>query len=338
MNKILNLFNEEFVINFFKKKILPLYPDFKKIEEIKIIPHKKHVWEKTYHVVIEFETTFLSKKNKKNKLPIFCSAHSNEPRKNVYTSLKYLWDKGFGTGYLSIPHPLFYSNYFHGTFYRGVAGQHLYYYIRKNNRNEIEQIVPKAAAWFAKLHNTKNKNSKNFNKINSRIKTVIPGTKHILERISRDYPEYLEFYTSAYKNFIKKESLFFNSTPKRWLVHGDAHPENIIKMSKRKIAVIDFTDLCLADYARDLGAFVQQLEYMMNRKIKDAKYSKKISNLFINTYFSKSKKTKLDNSTKERIDTYYSWTAIRTATHFLLKDQPEVNRAEQLIKKIKKHI
>ena len=58
MNKILTLFQEDFVLDFFNKKILPLYPDFKKIEKIKIIPHKNNVWEHTYHVVIEFETSW----------------------------------------------------------------------------------------------------------------------------------------------------------------------------------------------------------------------------------------------------------------------------------------
>jgi thiamine kinase-like enzyme len=335
MNKILDLFNEGFVEDFFKEKVLPLYPDFKKIEKIKIIPHKKHVWEHTYHVVIEFETTFLNTNNKKIKLSIFCTAHSNEPRKNVYTSLKYLWDKGFGRGHLSIPHPLFYSKTFQGTFYRGVSGQHLYHYIRLNNRDVIDTMIPKTAAWFAKLHSLKTNDSKNFNRANSRIKTVMPGVKHILERIHHDYPEYLNFYQNIYKDFVKKESSFFKNTNERWLVHGDAHPENIIKMGKQKIAVIDFTDLCLADFSRDLGTFIQQLEYMMNRKINDSVYTKQTIKLFIDSYFSKLKNVELDSSILNRINTYYNWTAIRTTTHFLLKEKSEPERAKQLINTIK---
>ncbi len=338
MNKILNLFEEDFVLNYFNKKVLTLYPDFKKIERIKIIPHKEHVWEHTYHVVIEFKTTFVDKLGKKNKLSIFCTAHSDEPRKNVYTSLKYLWDKGFSSGYLSIPHPLFYSNDFRATFYRGVNGQNLYHYIKQNDRATIEQIIPKAAAWFAKLHSVETKDSKNFNKINSRIKTVMPGIKHIFSRIKNDHPEYLSFYQSVYKDFTKKELSFFNNTKERWLVHGDAHPENIIKMGKKKIAIIDFTDLCLADFARDLGTFSQQLEYMMSRKINDPVYTKKIIALFVDSYFSKSKKTKLNNSILERMNTYYNWTSVRTATHFLLKENPEPQRAKILIEKIKKSL
>ncbi len=338
MNKIFNLFNENFVNDFFVKKILPLYPNFLAIKKIKIIPHKKHIWEHTYHVVIEFSVTFSKINGQKITLPIFCTAHSDEPRKNVYTSLKYLWSRGFASDHLSIPHPLFYSHEFKGTFYRGVTGHHLYYYIRNNRQNIINQMIPQTAQWFAKLHSLNTNNSKNFNKNNSRIKTVTPGVKHILARIKNDYQEYFNFYQQAYHFFIEQENNFLNSTKQKWLVHGDAHPENIIRMSPRKIAVIDFTDLCLSDFARDLGTFTQQLEYMMNRKIGDTNYTQKTIQLFINSYFIKIKNVTLNNNISQRISNYYNWTSLRTATHFLLKENPEPKRAKYLIKQIKNNL
>ena len=113
MNKIHKLFDEKFVKNLFNKKVLPLYPEFEKIKSIKIKSHKKGIWEKKYyHVVLEFKTTFVTKEGKLKKLPIFCSAHHEEPRKNVHTVLKYLWDNSFSKGHLTVPHPLFYSTYF----------------------------------------------------------------------------------------------------------------------------------------------------------------------------------------------------------------------------------
>ena len=331
MNKILNLFDEQYVINLFNKKILPIYPDFKSIKKIKIHAYKKNIWEKTYHVVIKFSTYFLTKNNKIVILPIICSAHSDEPRKNVYTALKFLWNNNFGTGYLSVPHPLFYSKEFKGTFYRGVEGNNLYHYIRENRQDEINLIIPKIALWFAKLHNTPIKEAKNFNKINSRIKTAMPGVEHILERIKEKYPNYFDFTKNIYKELIQTENDFLSSTNKRWLVHGDAHPENVIKMGKKKIGVIDFTDLCLSDFARDLGTFLQQLEFMCNRKIKDEKYIKKIKDLFLETYLNK-QNIKLDSNLQKRINNYYNWTATRTATFFLLKSNPEPNRADKIIK------
>jgi thiamine kinase-like enzyme len=117
-------------------------------------------------------------------------------------------------------------------------------------------------------------------------------------------------------------------------VHGDAHPENIIKMGKRKIAVIDFTDLCLTDFTRDLGTFLQQLEYMCGRKIADKKYAEKVKKLFLEEYFKYVKDVENDLDVEERIETYYYWTAMRTATHFLMKSGPEPTRAEPILKQI----
>lgn len=337
MNKILQLFDEQYVIDLFKKKVIPKYHDFFDVKRVEIKKHKTNVWEDTYHVVIEFNTTFIKKDGTTESLPIFCSAHSEEPRKNVYLVLQYLWESGFNKGLLTIPHPLFYSNYFRGTFYRGVKGKPLYYYIREKNFNEIEEIVPKAAALFAKLHKLTTNDARNFNKKNSRIKTVIPGRHHILAKIKKVHPNYYNFYKKAYNIFISKEEKFLASTDKRWFIHGDAHPENIIKMSKRKIAMIDFTDFCLSDFARDLGCFLQQFEYMSNRKIQDEKYAEKIKNLFLKHYFL-NVNIKLDDSLHERIENYYNWTAIRTTTFFLLQENVEIERAEFLINKIKNNL
>ena len=131
----------------------------------------------------------------------------------------------------------------------------------------------------------------------------------------------------------KKEKDFFSKNKQRWLIHGDAHPENVIKMGKKKIAFIDYTDICLSDFARDIGTFMQQLEYMVERKIKDSSYARHLLNMFIEEYFSKSKKD-LNQDVKERIDNYYYWTTMRTATHFLLKSDPEPDRAKPLIEKV----
>lgn len=337
MGTIRDLFNENKVIELFKKKVLPLYSDFSDIKKIKIIPHKDYVWENSYHIVLEFATTFQTKEGKIKKLSIFCSGHSEEPRKNVYDALEYLWNNGFSKGYLTIPHPLFYSKKYRAIFYRGVKGKNLYRYIRKKDFENIEMITPKAAAWFAKLHNLSIENAKNYNPLNSKIETVIPGVPHILERIEEDYPEYLEAFKKLYKEFTKKENSFLSSSRKRWLVHGDAHPENVIKMGQRKIGVIDFTDLCLSDFARDVGTFLQQLEFMIMRKIGDQKYAEKMKKIFLENYLVNAT-INIDKEEFKRIDNYYNWTAIRTATFFLLKHNAEPERAYPIIKKVCKNL
>jgi hypothetical protein len=334
MNIIKKLFDKKYLQDLFTEKILPHYSDFVEIKKISITPHKKHIWETTYHVVIQFDITFKTSEGKRKTLPFYCSAHSNEPRKSVYEALRYLWENGFGHGYLSIPHAIFYSEYFKGTFYRGVKGNNLYHYIREQRFDEIEAIVPKTAAWFSKLHDLPAEKAINFNPKNSRVQTVLPGVPHILKKVGNFYPAYLDAYEKIYKNINKKETEFFNSTEKRWMVHGDAHPENVIKMSKKKIAVIDFTDICLSDFARDIGSFMQQLEFMIMRKIEKQDYADKIKELFKTEYFKHSRRRPLTDSVEERMRYYYNWTAMRTATHFLLKDCPEPDRAYPIIEQV----
>lgn len=328
-------FDEQYIKDFFTKKILPLYPDFLEVLNLRIIAHKKNVWEKSHHMVIEYRTKFLGCDGRIRQLPIYCSTHSEESRRGVYESLRFLWDKGFNKGYLSIPHPLLYSDEFQGVFYRGVDGHNLYYYIKQGDKTEIESIVKKSARWFAKLHRMTG--ARNFNPLNSRIETVLPGLAHILERMSHDYPELEGGVRHIYDIINNKEKDFFKHSEKQWLVHGDAHPENIIRMSPRKIAIIDFTDLCLSDFTRDLGSFTQQLEFMIMRKIKDQAFSDKMKKLFLDTYFSVSN-DKLSTSVEERIENYYYWTSMRTAIYYLIKGEAEPQRAFPLIEKTKKHL
>lgn len=332
-NKILQFFDEKFITKLLKERVLPQYPAFASVKKVKIIPHKKLVWESTYHVVLEFKTTFLTSRGKKKILSIFSTAHSTEPRKNVYYGLKFLWKNNFSKGFLTIPHALFYSNFYKATFYRGVNGHNLYYFIGAKNFQAIEEILPKTAAWFAKLHSLSTAGAKNFNKKNSRVKTVVPGVENILKKISDKYPQYQELSKKIYEIIIKEEEKFFSSTGRRWLTHGDAHPENVIKMGKKKIAIIDFTDLCLADFARDIGSFLQQLEYMCDKKIGDPEYSLKAKKIFLDNYF-RNAKIKMSDYLEERINNYYNWTMMRTATSLLLQHNPRPDHAEPLIKQI----
>ena len=337
MNKILQLFDQEYVADLFNEKVLPLYPDFKEIKSIKITPIKKNVWTTTYHVVIEFLTTFSSPDGSQLELPIYGSAHSDESRKNSFEALSFLWRRGFGQGNLTVPRPLFFSEYFNGYFYRGVQGNNLYHYIRQQNTQEVENIISKAAAWFAKLHGLPANRAKNFNKLNSRVETVIPGYDLIFTKLQKYYPDHCQAYRQTFEHIRRQEKEFLKATKKRWLIHGDAHPENVIKMSAQTIAVIDFTDICLADFARDLGAFLQQFEFMSIRKIPDENYLAKIKNLFLDNYF-KLSGAKLDDSLRQRINYYYSWTALRTATMLLLKESPEPERAHELLNKARQDL
>lgn len=314
MNTINLLLDKKYVLAYFKKKLLPLYKNYSSINLIEIIPHKKYIWSNTYHVVFQFNVK-LSNNHNSITLPIFISAHSSESRKHVYQSLNFLWSKNFSEETLTIPKPLFYSNKFNGCFYVGIEGTNLYQLIRSKDITSIKATIPKVAKWFSKLHNTK-KPTNEFKLKESKISNVVPGKANILKTIDNNYPNYLNDYNSIYNVLIKNEEEYLLKLKKLYVVHGDAHPENIIQIDGKKLGVIDFTDLCLADYARDIGTFIQQLEYMCDRKLNDTKLSKELSNDFLEHYLKYAKIIK-DDFLLDRINNYYNWTCIRTATYFL---------------------
>lgn len=338
MNKILKLLDEEFVLELLRKEVLPQYPSFSALNKVEARPYKKFIWETTYHVVISWEAYFLTQDGEEVKLPIFCSAHSNETRENILEALQYLWANGFPDANFQLPRPLFYSREFNGTFYRGLRGENLLYYIKKSDRPEIEKIIKESAALFYKLHNLKIGPEANFNPINARIKTVIPGVKDILKEVDLRFKgRYTADLKQVYDYLIEQEERFFSAGGKLSLVHGDAHPENIIKTGENKIGLIDLADLCLSDFTRDLGSFMQQLEYKIIVKAGDFEYAQTMKKLFLDTYF-KIGGSKITPDLERRIKLYYNFTAIRTAVFFFLKDGHDEERGRTLLGGAKKDL
>ncbi len=333
MNKIHNLFDANFVKEFFKEKVLPLYPEVYDINSVKIKPYKKFIWKTTYHVVVDFHVEFLLENNKTRKTHIVCSAHSSEPREKAFVVLSYLWRRRLGKGVV-LPRPLFYCPDFRGSFYRALNGKDLCHYILKKDKETIRDLTAKASLMLARLHllKLKNNNLPKFEESNSKIAMVIPGVKKISSEIEKRYGKDMhEKVVVPYFKCISKEEEYLNKNLELCLVHGDFHTENIIRVSSRKVGLIDFTDFSLSDYARDLGNFLQQLEYKLELKYYyERDFIKEMKHLFLNEYLNESGKT-LDDGLQARINNYYKWTALRTAAYWLMKDKPEPKRAEAIV-------
>lgn len=335
MNKIIKLLDEDYILELFRAEVLPLYPTFVSLNKVKVKPYKQFIWETTYHVVISWDAYFINKEGEEVKLPIFCSAHSSEMREIIYEALGYLWKNNFPDSNFKLPRPLFYSPEFNGTFYRGLKGENLLYYIKKCDRPEIEKIITESAALFNKLHNLKISPEANFNPLNARIGTVIPGVENVLSEVGLRFKgKYVNDLRLIYDYLIAQEEMFFSSTSKLFLIHGDAHPENIIKTNMNKIGLVDFTDLCLGDFARDLGSFMQQLDYKITSKAGDYNYAQEMKKLFLDTYLKVSGR-KINPDLERRIKLYYNFTAIRTASFFFLKQGHDETRGDNLIKQVK---
>lgn len=333
MNKIRKLFDEEFVLGFFRREVAPFYPDFRGISQVKIRPYKNFIWETTFHVVIRFDVYFLRADGEETIIPIFCSAHSSEPRENVYQALKYLWEHNFPTATIDLPAPLFYSSEFRGIFYQGLAGENLFHHIEKEDRVAVAQMVSAAGAMFARLHSLPAETEVDFNPHNGRIKTVTPGVEVILKEMSERYAKrYDEPLRRLYDYFVVREEKFFSTGEPLCLIHGDAHTENLIHTAPGRIGLIDFTDFCRGDFARDLGTFIQQLEYKAAYKF-DAVFLETLKNDFLKIYWQESGRT-LTSAISERIDLYYNWTAVRTATYWFMKYGHDEAKADRILTRV----
>lgn len=336
MNRIYELFDENVLLKLFQKELSPLFPEYGAISRITIKPYKKLIWETTYHVVIGFRVYF-NDGCKERRVSIVCSAHSNESRYNVYEALKYFEKTNFSGDGVDVPRPLFYSDYFRGTFYQEIEGENLLHYIKKNQRSEIEDIILATGKLFAKLHSLSISGA-NINPKNALIKTVLPGVAVIFKEIADRYQyKYNNDLEKIYNYLIAAENRFVAAGYHQYVIHGDAHPENIIYMAPNRIGLIDFTDLCVGDFARDLGAFSQQLEYRIDGKLGDAVFAVKMKDLFIKSYIEASGRD-LTGELLERINVYYQWTSIRTATYWFLKFGHDENRASELLEKVKNNL
>lgn len=331
MNKIYLLLDKDYVFNLFEKKIPIYYPKISKIERIEINYYKKLIWETTYHVVFSYDLFWLDKNGKEKKIQIVCSAHSSEPRENVLDNLNYLWEKGLPSKEIKLPRPLFYLKDFRATFYCALPGETLLHYIKKSDKIEISSLVSGAAKMFAKLHQLPIDENFKYDFENQKISSVVPGEKFIYPEVRRRFKEseYLNLI-ELYESCVSSEEKLFPEPGNRALIHGDAHPENVIRVGSNKIGLIDFTDFSPADYARDLGAFIQQIEYKIVKKVADLEFAREMKNLFLEEYL-RAANIRLDNNLQERINLYYDWTALRTTVYWFLNYKPSVANGQELI-------
>ncbi|MGE5425601.1 MAG: phosphotransferase family protein [Bacillota bacterium] len=338
MNKILALFQEEEVQALLERELAKSHPEIKRIFGLEIMPFKKNVWETTYHVVIAYHFSYATDEGRDGRMMVICSAHSEEPRDKAYAVLQYLWNSDLNKAEygVALPEPLFYSSEYRGFFYRAVEGKDLLYFIKKDDRPSVEDYLRRTAVLFSLLHALPiPADTGIFSMDNRRLETVVPGRTRAIAEIRKRYPKesYADDLDAFYTRCEAEEDSFFSSTEKRWLIHGDAHPENIIAAGDR-IGLIDFTDFCPADFARDLGAFMQQVEYKIIRNLGDEGYGKRMKHLFLESYLQASGLV-FDDVLQRRLDTYFYFTASRSACFWLLKYNSEPQKAAAAIERLK---
>lgn len=340
VRKGLSLLDQNSLITLFQKKISKKIIGHKKINYIAIRVFKQKIGKTSFfHIVARYTLYF---KNKKAKpLSVFCNANSKESRKGAFLALQHLWKNNLASNKLGLPQPLFYNQRLKAMFYLEATGENFYQYMvnPKTPFSQLKKIAGLTGIWLARLHSLPTKGVKNFNPIQSKIATVIPGPAHFLKLINKKHYKYPSYYRQTKELFEKiteLEKKLISKTDK-YIIHGDFHPENVVYDHRKDVlSVIDFTDCCLSHYMRDLGNFYQQLGYMVKNTLPKTKI-KQLQKIFINAYL-KEGKIKFNAEDKKKFELYKAWTALRSAIFFLTITTFDRPRADALFEETKSYL
>ncbi len=321
------LLNEEYAKSYLVKEFKKLGNEYSSLNlsDLRITQIKSNIGKKWFHVVARFDSSSFGNN------PIFLTAHSEEKRENAFYALKFINNSFKDNNYTAMPRAMFFNKDAKAFFYRGVKGENLLSFI-KNSKTDLSIYIKNIAYVTSDIHSLPISKAKNFNPENSKIETIVPGPKKFLSKIQNTFPEFFDEIKEKFDKLNNLEKKYTKTENKKFFIHGDLHPENIIVSQENKISIIDFTDMCFAHWTRDIGNFLQQFSYMSQGKRENHEI-KKYQDLFLNEY-TKKRKIILDSATMEKINLYKSWTGLRSAIYFLIKFNPEIENAKILLKEI----
>ncbi|MFH1187632.1 MAG: aminoglycoside phosphotransferase family protein [bacterium] len=324
--KMDGLLDDKFIADFFDENLKIFFKNAEKIKKIEKKIYKDIRGDYDYTLIIEFIIQIVFSDKQICEKSVFCKAHSDEKKNKSIYYMEILYKNGFNEGAYKVPRPLRYVPELRAGFYEGVQGNNLLYYLKHRDYDKIEQAVKDAAAWINKLHSI---NPEKFNSHEPRftyIRDNYPPIEKVLRDMEKNYPRLHKVFKPLYVKTEKYEEKLIDhivKSKRAKIIYADYHPENIIipRYTREGIAVIDFTDLSLGDPYRDVGTFMEQVEFM-SRKYMPASKAKKWSDIFIKEYMAKGKEKPTKDNFK-RINLYRLWSCLRNIIHFYYKEDPE---------------
>lgn len=328
--------NKNYLARLFKKRLPKYYPNFGSIKKIEIYPVKNYRSEKIQHFVGYYTITDKSGR----ELNIVCSAHSDGTRKRVFKILRLVHQKFKKIKLLSIQ-PLWYQDDQKAMFYRAIRGENMFETIEElkesDSLNEVRFIIKEVAHWLAKFHQLKPK----FRLPSYKTTKKLLDPANLLTKNTPLIIKYRSKVEAALKLLINLKNKVLNQKD-FCLVHGDLHPENVIvnkdNPGKKRIAIIDYTDVCLSDPAQDLGSFTQQLIYNLKKAGYHEAAINSLQRLFIKTYLGSSGK-KLSQRLKNKIIFFQAWSAARGMIYLAkIKDQKKLREFDRELRLFSKKL
>ena len=332
-NKIAKLADQDFVRTILDEKLSEYYPDFQKIDSIKLTPYKHHLGKTSAVFVVGYEIKYLTINSSKKTLYLFATGHSDGSRQAAFDKLNFLYTHGFDQGQFQVTRPLFFVSEQKGFFYEASIGQSLFDFFKQDDFLNLNNAFELVAGWVRELHNLPVKGDFVWPKFS--VADMVPSPQQFLpDFINHDS----EFGSQVKRILIEVQNWEkeFSNQVKCSLIYGDYHPENIIieNLDTDHLRMIDFTDVALGDPMTDLGAFLQQFDFMGHRFFSRNKINE-CKEYFIKAYFGKNL-AEIDASFFQRINLYQAWTALRTAVFLFYMHKDDSVRT--LFQEIEKHL
>lgn len=300
------------------------YPEIKTINSISYETYKRRVGQ--HHSAFNYGYTIHATRpdGSRAQLLLIYSAHTDGSRAYAYEIMRELIASGFNEGPFRIIRPLEYRDDLQALIYEGTPGSKLFTYMQKKaSVTDLSHCVTLVAHWIKKFHTQqltdrmkKLAHTFDWQNINTPIMEIMADVK----RLDTAQGEKLEHFVAA---FGKQERNLSAAAP-QGLVYGDLHPENIIVPELRAgdLTMIDFTDVSIGDQLRDIGTFIQQMQFM-GKPFYSLDELQVILHTHLEAYFGKPF-TALSQDEFARINLYQAWNALRSFVYFFYLGEARV--------------
>lgn len=315
-----------FVDGVMRDAALRHFPELARVTSVRHIRHKRRVGKHNstfiYTYVIRGEGSDGSPVQKQ----LVYSSHSDGSRLHAYHVLTALIASGFnGEGdFHRVMVPLEYLPEIQTLIYEAIPGKTLFEHMKMcRSPLELSDVVSVTADWIRKFHQFKLSDATLakiplFDAFNLNWKTdeLLP----MVEDADQHQAEKLRAFFETYPRDEKR--LYGEQAPQ--LVYGDLHPENVLTttLHPEGLTMIDFTDVARGDQMRDIGTFMQQLNFMGTQFYPEQPVNQ-LRMLFLERYFQQPVAA-LPITIIQRINLYQAWNSLRGFVYFFLQEKNRI--------------
>ena len=320
--KLIN--DHDYMLDFFNDRIKDVDQKATKVIHLESYKVKAHFDDKFFHYVIYNKLTLKTVEGLRKRYSIICISFSSHGRQRMYQSLELIYKCGFSKGDVIVPRPLWYIDKLMAAFYVAVPGDNLLEHI-KNGYLDLSTIK-KIAIGLSKLHDIKKPITLELKKHD-----FSPAFLDATNVVGRPYNANTQLAKDVLIQFKRLQQTKHKLIQGDYIFsQGDFHPENIIinRYQNNQLAIIDFSEVCLAPAYYDIASFLQQIKFMTLSYLTPKEHDQ-IEYIFLSTYF---KQKKIDQHIQDRINLYKSWTALKSTVYFMIfEDQVNRRFAEYLL-------